>query len=80
MLSKPSITLWTQDNPVIFQQIPIGYRVIRNNYSFCLKKEGNECVSIIIDKIIEILEEKYKLKKNIITYNDSRNMLDCCVI
>ena len=80
LLSKPSITLWSQDNPVIFQQIPIGYRVIRNNYSFCLKKEGNECVSIIIDKIIEILEEKYKLKKNIITYNDSRNMLDCCVI
>lgn len=80
LLNKPSITLWLNDSPSIFQSFPISYRVIRNNYSFCLKNKGDDCIDIILKKINEIWGGEYILKKEFITYNDSVNMVDSAEI
>jgi hypothetical protein len=82
LLNKPSITLWEDNSPILFQTYPVGYRVIRNNFSFSKKEKNQDNIdpSIVISKTIDILTGIYSLKREFITFKDSTDMLDYVTI
>ncbi len=76
----PSITLWGKGTPINFwsnNKYHLGYRPLRNNLSLVPVNHDISSITanLLMEKVIDILTNKFVFKKDLITYRDTQDDL-----